>query len=87
MKYSLFFLVGSKEPLVIFLIKFRIVESNDYLINEGILKINVVYFRKIPPRHVINKTWKLLDCVVDPLIPMSDQDRISPYNISKISTR
>ena len=48
LKYSLFFLVGSKEPLVIFLIRFRIVESNDYLINEGILKIIVVYFRKIP---------------------------------------
>ena len=24
---------------------------------------------------------------VDPLIPLSDQDRISPYNINTISTR
>ena len=32
-------------------------------------------------------TLSLWDSTISPLIPTSDQDRISPYNINKISNR
>ena len=35
-------------------------------------------------KHGVNLSWEIIH---NPLTPMSDQDRISPYNINTISTK
>ena len=50
-------------------------------------RISIRNDQKLYSLTIITQLFEQMKCTVNPLTPMSDQDRISPYNVNTISTR
>ena len=79
------------EILPIFLLKMSLLQKITYIQPSYIKNKLIQLFLTNTPLSVLSykplsHSW-YNDIMVNPLTPMSDHDRISPYNINAISTR